>query len=367
MCRINVLHLITELEPGGAENLLVATVKEMAQRDYNVMVGYIYGPGTLASQLKSFGAEVVDLSLKGKIDPLVIIKLFFLIKKKRIDIVHTHLVHASIVGRISSRLAGVKAIISTRHYGYNPKEKSFMHWLERKTSYLNKKIIAISQAVREYMIKQQNYDSEKLVVFYNAVDLSDFNPQYQRKATEDNNGYMIGSVGHLHPQKGHDVLIKAFALVAKECPRAKLVIAGDGDLRTYLQKLVSQLRMEGNVAFLGVQEHSQVINILGYIELFVLASNWEGFGIAIIEAMAMAKPVIATKVEGIKEVVDDGYTGLLVPPNQPEVLAEKILYLMKKPELAKIMGERGRRKVEKEFSTEVMIEKLERLYQSVSS
>ncbi len=367
MKRINLLHLITTLEPAGAENLLVSIVRKLDKKRFRTVVGYIYGEGTLAPEIRERDIKVINLSRKGRIDPLLIIRIFLLIRKERIEIIHTHLVHASIAGRIAAKLAGVKVIVSTRHYTYYHSQNRIVNWLERKTAVLNNRIIAISNAVKEHLQERENYQPETISVINNAVDL-DCYPLVKEEIKQkgdcplSSDCLLIGSVGRLHPSKGYDTLLNSIPEVIAEFPSAKFMIIGDGAQKEYLQKLCVVLGISEYVVFLGGKAHDQVLSFFKRIHLFVLTSNWEGFGIAAIEAMASGKPVVATNVEGLREVVKDGRTGFLVPPGQPKALAKKIILLLKNPSLCSQMGNEGRKRVETLFSLDGMINELESLY-----
>ncbi|MDH4223768.1 MAG: glycosyltransferase [candidate division Zixibacteria bacterium] len=365
MNRIKVLHLITELEPGGAENLLLNICRQLGKKNFNILVGYISGPGTLSNQIRNSSVRVIDLTNKGKIDFLLLFRLIFLMRKERIKIVHTHLVHASIVGRVAAKLAGVKIILTTRHYAYDPKEKSFMRWLERRLAVFNMMTIAISKAVRDYLIRKENYDSKKVTLIYNTVDLGLFDLNGVKESVTNSDNYLIGSVGRLHPSKGHSILIQSMSTVIREFRKTRLLIIGSGSQRMELENLARELKISEHVTFLGLKSPAEVIEIIRDVDLFVLASNWEGFGIAVIEAMALCKPVVVTAVEGLREVIEDGRTGFLVPPGNPHALAERIIYLLKNRDLSVEMGKEGRKRVEALFSLDNMIMKLERLYQDL--
>ena len=365
MNKIRILHLITELELGGAENLLLNICRKLDKKKFNILVGYIYGPGTLANQFRRAGVRVIDLSRKGKIDPLLMFRLTFLMRKERIRIVHTHLVHASVVGRVAAKLAGVEILVTTRHYAYQPKEKTLTRWLERKSAKLNHMTIAISQAVRDYLIEREDYDIKKVTVIYNAVDLKLFDSSIVERPAANAQNHVIGSVGHLYPQKGHDVLIQGMSQIVREFPETQLMIIGNGPQRLMLEHLAQRQKVSDRIAFLGSKSPPEVIEILRNVDLFVLASNWEGFGIAVIEAMAAGKPVVATAVEGLREVIEDGRTGFLVPPGKPHALAEKVIYLLRNRNVSIEMGKEGRKRVEILFSLDSMIVKLENLYRNL--
>lgn len=345
--------------------MLVNIVRKLDKRRFHSVVGYIYGAGTLAAEIKRAGVKVVDLSRKGKIDPWLMIKLFLLIRKEKIKIVHTHLVHASIVGRIAAKLAGIKTVLTTRHYAYERKEQTLIYWLERKTACLNEVTIAISNAVRNYLLNNEEYKPQKVVVIHNAIDLDLFDSCSGEPMLRTGENFLIGTVGRLHPQKGYDTLLKSMPQVIEKFPHVKLMIIGNGFQKEYLERFCSNLGISEQVTFLGRKTPAEVIGFLRNIDLFVLASNWEGFGIVVLEAMAEAKPVIATNVEGLPEVVEDGQTGFLVSPVQPIELANRIIELLNDRGLSKRMGIKGRERVEAMFSLNSMISKLEGLYQKL--
>ena len=367
MKRVGLLHLITALEPAGAENLLVGMARKLDKSRFRLVVGYIYGKGTLAGEIRKTGAAVVDLSRKGKIDPLLIIRILLLIRRENIKIVHTHLVHATIAGRIASRLAGVRTIVTTRHYAYHPKEENLIFRLERSSACLNKMTVAISPAVEEHLIRVEGYDPGKVTVILNAVDPRLFAPIADERQPSVKGDHVIVSVGHLHHQKGHDVLIRGMTEITREIPEAKLLIIGDGPQKAALKRLVQELQLSNRVDLLGSMPPAEVIQTLKGAHVFALASNWEGFGIAVIEAMASGKPVVATDVEGLRDVVKEGSTGFLVPRGESGPLAEKIILLLRNPNLRLQMGREGRKRVEVLFSLDNMMVGLETMYRDLLS
>ncbi len=362
MGRINLLHLITGLETGGAESLLVNIARKLDKTRFNVKIAYIWGPGSLAAEIRRAKISVFDLSRKGKLDPLVLIRLIFLLKREKIRILHTHLVHASIVGRVAAKLAGVTQIISTRHYGYYEREKSLINWLERKTAAFNSRFIAISESVKDYLTRKQKYDCEKVIVLHNAIDLNLFDSAHQVGVSKSGVSPVIGSVGRLHSSKGYVTLLRSMPYVIDRFPGVKLVIVGTGRERGRLDRLCAQLGIAGNVVFLGSVKPSEIPLLLRTFTAFVLASNWEGFGLAAVEAMASSLPLVASDVGGLSEIVQDGITGFLVPARRPRVLAQRIVQLLENPDLCLQMGNEGRRRAQALFSLDSMVKKLEDLY-----
>jgi len=363
----NVLHVITTLNPAGAETLLLNFVTKFNDVNYQNFIAYIYGNGKLLKENKwENQVEVFDLTRNGKFDCFSLYRLIKIIKAKKIDIVHTHLVHAGILGKLAARFAGVKHIVTTRHYGYEHKENKFLYRLEERLTGSVSFVIAISKAVKRYLIERNVVPAEKIIVIYNAIDLEMFNPARATQTFQkDSNNLVIGSIGRLHPQKGFNVLLESFQLVSEQLPNVILEIVGDGVLREDLQDQAKKLNIADKVRFMGRISYQEIVQKLRQWDLFVISSLWEGFGIAIIEAMAMEKAVIATNVEGIVEIVDDGITGYLVPPKSPTALAQGIIELLSN-EIKRIeMGKAAREKVLKHFSMEQCVEKTKNVYDSL--
>jgi glycosyltransferase involved in cell wall biosynthesis len=363
MRRVNLLHLITELEPAGAENLLVDIARKLDKDEFNLKVAYVYGMGTLAEEIRDAGARVFDLSRKGKVDPLLLARLVALLRRERI--LHTHLAHASIVGRVAAKLAGVRLITTTRHYAYWNKKRSLAHWMERRTAILNSNLIAISENVKKYMIVEEKCRSDKIVVLHNAVDLGVFNSTDRAGSSGMTNDFVIGSIGRLHPSKGYETLLRSMPCVKQSFPGARLTIVGTGREKDNLERLSAQLGVSSEVDFIGAKKPSEIPRLLKTLDLFVLASNWEGFGLAAVEAMASGLPVVATDVGGLPEIVEDRRTGFLVPPGEPRMLAEKVVHLLQNPDLRRQMGTQGRIRARALFSLEDMIKKLEAMYRDL--
>jgi len=364
---VNVLHIINTLAHEGAPSLLMSFLTNFNVPNYHNSIAYIYGTGELLKE-KEWGKhiEIFDLTNNGKFDLFSIYRLVQIIKTKKIDIVHTHLVHAGILGKIAAKIAGIKHVVSTRHYGYHYKENTILYRLERRLAGSVSVVIAISEAVKKYLIQKDLIPEERIVVIHNAIDLKTINSEPATPTIQKKNGdLIIGSIGRLHPQKGFDTLLESFKLVSKQNPNLILEIIGDGILLKDLQTQAKKLNITDRVRFVGGMSHRAVIQKLSQWDLYVVSSIWEGFGITIIEAMAKEKAVIATNVEGITEVVDDGITGLLVPPKSANALARKITELLSDTTKRLEMGKAGYKKVLNQFSIEKFVEKTKNVYDSL--
>jgi glycosyltransferase involved in cell wall biosynthesis len=361
--RINVLHLINEIEPAGAETLLLNTVRHFDKQRFNLLVCYFTGPGTLADETRAAGAEVIDFSKEGKVDPLFLPKLISFVWERQIDIIHTHLNQATLIGRLVAKLMGIRPILSTRHYAYDHKEKGLVRRLERWSASVDSMILAVSKPVRDHLVSKDGCSSERIEVLTNAIDVNAFTVRdYVRPTVRTPWAPVIGAVGRLHPSKGYDTLLKTAEIVLKELPAVRFKIVGGGELLRDLKVKAEQLGISEAVEFLGQKQPAEIPDILTGFDVFVQASNWEAFGIAIVEAMACGLPVVATEVEGVLDVVDDGVNGFLVPPRDPKALAERIIALCDDPELRRRIGDQAHRKAESHFDIRVMTDKLASVY-----
>lgn len=362
---MKVLHIIGDRDIGGAGRYLLTLVTQPAFRAFEVIVACPEGP--LAGELKKAGVQVLhfegaDLSFS---IPLVF-RLYRLIRMVRPDLVHTH---ASLAGRLAARLAGVRAVVYTKH-GLAGSEEAFVQVRGRRrlanalaSRLLSDRIIAISRAV-ERELAAQGADPRRITVVYNGVDLDGPATGVSvRPAGIPEGDPLVGMVGRLSPEKGYRYFLEAAALVRPRKPGARFVIVGGGPERGEIADKVRELGLDGVLLMTGFR--ADVGEIMGALDVLVLASTAEGLGLVILEAMAAGKPVVATRVGGIPEAVEDGVTGLLVPPGDPGAMAGAILALAADRARAAEMGRAGRKRVEEKFSGRAMAEETARIYREV--
>jgi|GEM_PF-468787 len=363
MEKIKVLHLITDLEPGGAQLLLLRTSRGIDSERFEFYVAFMLGKGTLSAEFQSCGIKVLDLTRGKKFSWISPFKLFMVLRKYKIDILHTHLVHASLLGRVVGRMAGVSAVISTRHFGYDPKVKSLIYYLERKSGFLDKRIIAVSAAVKKYFSCTNPAIENRICVIYNGLDIDS---ETQRDLCgELMPEFRILSAGRLHKIKRFDILIRAAAIIKEQNKDFRVLIAGDGPERHYLQTLIRELNLQDNVYLAGQKTNSEIIGLIKNSDLYVQSSDWEAFGLSILEAMSQSLAVVATNVGGIPEIIKNGYDGILVSPSDPQELAVTILRLLKNRRLRKLLGENARKRVEQNFILKQSVAKQQELYQEL--
>ena len=360
---IGVCHLITELNVGGAERTLARLLARLDRERFTPVVSCLYdGDGAVGEEIRALGIPVLDLRMTAKWRLSAFWRLYRLLRSERPAIMHTWMFHANIPGRILGRLAGVPIIVSSeRTMGM---ESRWRYWTNRLTDPLTDRVVCVSQRVAEFVVQHVGVPEEKTVVIPNGVDTERFahlpnKPQARTRLGLHPEAVWVGTVARLDAVKRLDLFLRALA----ELPDVHAVIVGDGPERAGLSALAGQLGVAERVVFAGHQ--TDVRTWLAAMDLFVLPSDWEGMSNALLEAMAAGLTVVATAVGGTPEVVVDRVTGLLVPPRDPQTLADAILRLLRDPDLRKQMGKAGRERVVEHFSVERMVERTEALYEQL--
>jgi len=324
---------------------------------------------------RSKGVKVISLpAMVRSIRPLkdfkALLLLVWLIFKEKPDIIHTHSSKAGILGRLAAKIARVPHIIHTPHghvfYGHFGRLASWVFlWAEKFLSKITNRMVALTDGEKDDYINLSVCPAEKLIKIHSGVDVKQFmhsngnGVKKRRSLGLDQNGMVIGFVGWLLPIKGPEYLLKAMDHIWSKHPDTSLVMVGKGDLDLELRAEALRKNVNGKVKFLGWRE--DIDEIMPLFNMLVQPSLNEGMGRVLVEAMAAGKPVVASRVGGIPDLVQHGKTGYLVPPADEKALADGIQKLLDNPERAKLMGKRGRALCER-FSLEAMIEKLDDLY-----
>jgi len=330
-------------------------------------------PG-LRQVIEEQGVEVVSLNCSSRCAyPGRLLRLMGILRSLRVDIVHTHLFDPSVVGLIAGTFAKVPVRVMTRHYSdYHTRiQKKWHTRLDRMCTRLAHSVIAVSRQTKQVMVEEERAPAEKVVVIHNGIDLSRVATpseeeviQLRRELKLEETVAVIAVVARLHPEKGQEYLFRALPrMLAATGGKLRLLVAGAGPFRGAYEREVSALGVGGAVRFLGFR--TDVARILAASDVVVLPSVAEAFGLVLAEAMAMRTAVVATRVGGIPELVEDGVTGILVPPASPEALAEAILSLLRDPARRMRLGEAGRSRVVEGFRFETMMKGYETLYETL--
>jgi len=386
-----IIHVITRLDKGGSAENTLLTASGIDRKKYDVIL--VKGPSYESNISKEEHASVIaglkEAQSKGvKIvnnrfllrrinifyDLLAFFSLFTFFVKEKPTIVHTHTSKAGLLGRSAAKLAQIPIIIHTPHghvfFGYFGlfKTKMFI-LLERLASRITHKIVALTNREKEDYVLFKIADKDKFVVINSGIELNKFkaltlneNQNLKRELGIPENALIIGTVGRLEPVKGSGFLIEAAKYILSEYPNTYFLFTGDGYLRQDLEKKASRLGVEDHVIFLGWRK--DVAKIISIYDIFALPSLNEGMGRVLAEAMALGRPIVASNIGGIPDLVTHGKNGFLVPPKNPELLAKYIQILIEDKEKRQSMGREGK-EIVANFSREIMVERITNLYNNI--
>ncbi len=363
---MRILYGIDSLKIGGAEMLLLNMLKRY-QPNHQIEIAY-FTDGPLHEDIEAMGIPVHRISKQGLKDPLAFVRLFRIIRRFKPDVIHTHLTKSDVTGQLMGFLAGVPVRVVSLHNNDSWRTKALFSTVMRLIVSPAQKYIAVSEAVRDYIVENSRYPEDRMLVIENGIDLDRFDPAkitpYDRAAWGISpDAPVVAIIGRLQPQKAHTVFLEAAALVKNEMPEARFVIVGDGDLRAELEAKRDELGLQQQVVFAGIIR--DIPAVLAAVDILTFSSDWEGLPVALLEGMAMEKPVVSTAVGGVPLVVQDGENGLLVAPRQPQKLAAELLRVLRDPELASRLGQAARRTIAERYSAGVMHDRILRLYRDL--
>jgi glycosyltransferase involved in cell wall biosynthesis len=351
---MRVLHVITSIARGGAEHHLLMLAGGLAARGHQVSVAALKPPAELAEAFQARGVATHALGLRryGEIAPVR--RLRALIAAEQPDLVHAHLPPAELYARLAL-LGRSTPLIITRHNDERFAPVRFERALSRWCSARARKVVAISDAVARWSStdpRGPGLDPGRLTVIRYALAEA---PPARPAPDLAGDGPLVMAVARLVPQKGLDVLLEAFACIP---PPARLAIAGEGVLRPVLAARIARPDLAGRVELLGAR--ADIPAVLAAATLFVLPSRWEGFGLVLLEAMAAGRPIVASQVSAIPEVL--GEAGVLVPPDNPAALAAALGALLADAPRRALLAAAGRARLARHFAPETMIAATEALY-----
>jgi len=364
---MKILMLTTHFNYGGISRYILNLSRGLSARGNSVTVASSGGDALKA--LEESGVRHLHIPIRTKFElslriVMCLFKLIPFIKREKIDIIHSHTRVTQILGSILGNLTKV-VYVSTCHGFFKKRivRKIFPCW--------GKRVIAISDAVKEHLVRDFGIKPHRVKMVYNGVDslrLSEMNQQDTDRLRDKfglKKGPVVGIVARLSEVKGHRFLIEAMQKVIEEFPGAELFIVGEGRLKEALRRLVTSLGMEKSVVFYpSVPDTYEVLSVM---DVFAMPSLQEGLGLALMEAMAAGLPIVASDIGGIPALIKDGYNGLLVKPGDSGALAEAILSLLRDKHRASLTGKVARDFITKNFSLEKMAEETERVYREVSA
>ncbi|UCB48984.1 MAG: glycosyltransferase family 4 protein [Deltaproteobacteria bacterium] len=377
MIRVLHIHTLPIVSGSGLNTLL--SMQGMDRNIYKVELACAPG-GRLIPLVQQNHMEVRPF--KNMVQPLhplkdtmALLDLTAFLRRHFYHIVHTHNSKAGFLGRLASKLAGVPVIVHTVHgFAFHDEEPLWRQVLFRNLERLGSrwcdKMIFISQPLIDWALKDHIVAEEKVAKIYSGIRVDKFHPVKKQEKDRIRSKWelkqeeaVVGMVSKLWEGKGHHVLIGAFKLLKERIKDAKLVIVGEGYLYDELLRMVDTNGLRESVLFTGFQ--MDVSEIIATFDVAVLPSFFEGMGRVLLEAMAMEKPVVASRVGGIPDLIDQGINGLLVRPGNVRELAEALEKVLSDKKLARKMGREGRKRVEGQFSADVMVQSIDKVYREL--
>lgn len=382
MKKIKVAQVITRLDWGGSPDIVrvICTYLDPEVYDITLIIGVTKYPNLKTEEfLKKFGQKALFLpELKRNINPLsdlaAFLRLYFLFRRQKFDIVHTHTAKAGALARTAAFLAGTPVIVHTLHghnfYGYfGPVSSRIVTIIERWLGYLTDKIIALTELERKDLISFKAAGSEKIRLIYQGLEMEGYaGLNIDKHRVRHSLGIkpdekVVGMIGRLEPVKGPEYFIKAAKSVAEVFPRVKFILVGEGSLREKLEKQMKSLGLEEKFIFTGWRE--DIPEILSILDLLVLPSLNEGVGMVLIEAQGLGVPIVASRVGGIPEIVRDNQTGILVSAGDADSFAGAIKSLLADENRRSAMSQEAIKWIKGKFKARDMIEEISKLYQEL--
>lgn len=358
---MTILHTESSKGWGGQENRTLKESIGLKRLGARVMIACPHD-SRLAEIGAANGIEIKTMEMKNSVSPSAVFSILKIIKEEGVDIICTHSGKDSMIGAIAGRLSKRRPkIVRTRHLALPITSKLTY-------SILPHKVVTVSEYVRGYLVNEKGIPADKVISIPTGVDLEIFNPDTVKAMPREELGIhantpLVGTIAIFRKKKGHHVLLEAIPLVLKRFPDTTFLFVGDGPQRKNIEARISELGISINIRLVGLRK--DVPQVLKAIDLFVLPTLQEALGTSFLEAMAMGKPVVGTRVGGVPEAVKDGISGILVEPDNPDALADTIVKLLSDRQKARMMGAEGRKIIEQNFTIEKMSEKMCSLYSSL--
>ncbi len=375
--RVGVVTLVTKPGTfGGGERIAAEVTKRLDSERFNPTLCMTRPPPdpsrpggegflAFAAELEEAGVRLVVLPRRSRLDVVAWRPLYRILREEGIDVVHSHMFGSNVSGVILGRIARVPVVVAHEHT-WSFEGQPVRRFLDRELiARLSDAFVAVSREDRRRMIEIEGIDPGDIVHIPNGVPATqpteprDLRPELGLEPRD----LVVGSVGVLRPQKAFDVLIRAASLVRSRFPGVKFVIVGPGRQRESLEVLIRELDLSGVVRLLGAR--TDVPDLLHAFDVAVCSSDFEGAPLSVMEYMEAGLPVVSTRVGGVPDLISDGVHGHLVPPREPEALADAIERLLSDPGARERMGGAARERRLGEFEIDVMVKRVETLYEDL--
>ena len=372
----NILYMIPRPEIGGAERQLLMLMRGLDRSRFRPYVVCLDGPGSLLLDYEEAAERVYVLDRRRAFDIGALAELIRVIRLIRPEIVHTWLYIANLYGGWAARLAGAPAlIVSQRGLGIDPQHTRLktgqMRIFNLLIAQFSDRLLVNAEAVARPM-GRAGFAPERTRVIYNGLEPLPHITEAKRRALRwefqvRDDQILLGSIARIDPKKDLGTMLRAIALVVQKHLHVRLLIVGGGfsHYQKELERLAQNLGIQKHVEFLGFR--SDPLEILSLCRISLLSSVTEGLPNAILESMLLGKPVVATRVGGVPELIKDGVEGWLVPSRDPDQFADRILYLIENPDCAEQMGAAGHARALRDFTAEAMVRRTEAVYDELLS
>jgi len=359
---VRVLHLLPELSLGGMEQGVVTLLNGLLPKH---IVGSVCSFDAAIDSIRARLDPCIPVHVLGRRsgnDPMLVWRLIRLFRREKPHIVHSHSWGTLCEGYVSARLARVRHFVHGEHgtLELRPRSLPIQRWVWSRAD----RVLSVSSKLADRMALDFGFPRDRVRVIRNGADLTKFGiiPRSEaRKAMGIPDAeFVIGTVGRLVPVKDHETLFSALVQLKSAGIKCLALVAGEGPLRSELERRARALDLESTLRFLGNRD--DIYRVLAMLDVFVLSSVSEGLPNTILEAMASGLPVVSTHVGGVEELVENGRTGMLVPSKNAEMLAGAVSTLARDAELRRRMGTQGQQKARAEFGLQRMLDEYERFY-----
>lgn len=370
---LGLLYVIDGLEFGGGERVFLQ-LAEGFKDNYRIYVAAEAG-GSFEKKIKNMHIRFLPVEMKKQLSLKPILQIKGIIQKYHINILHSQGARVDFYSRIAGKIAGVPYIVSTiampvEGFDVGNLKKKIYRFADYLTERFVDRFIVVSESLKHMLTGKRGIPAHRVARIYNGIELDRYRPSRSRNAIKKSWGIyedapVIGSFGRLVWQKGFKYLLRAIPQIIMKIENAKFLIAGDGKLRADLEKLAAELKITDNVIFTGYR--TDINFLLDCIDILVVPSVKEGLPMIILEAMAMAKPIVASRIPGIIEQISDKKEGLLITARSPVEIASAVLNLTENKTFAIKLGNAARKKAEALFSVEKMLAETKQVYVSLYS
>jgi glycosyltransferase involved in cell wall biosynthesis len=362
--RTRLMHVVPDLGVGGLSKVVLALCDNIDRSRFDLSALCLKYRGELADELERKGIPVLLVEQTERTDYLAFLKVRRILRRERIDVVHTHNTPGLLDGGLGAILAGGRRIVHTEHGRAFPDTRRMM-LAERLLSYATHRFVGVSQKTVDDLVRFEAIPRRKIELIPNGIDADPFRRSIDRSLKLEELGLpadcpIIGIGARLAPEKGFEHLLEAVRLMRAEFPELRLLIAGKGPLQAELEALTRAKGISDSVLFLGLRH--DMPELLKLFDVYVLSSLSEGLPMGLLEAMAAECPIVSTSVGGIPSVIEDGVNGFLVPAGDPEALAAAIARLLRDPQMRRDFAARSLVVFERGYGAEQMTRRYEELY-----